>query len=263
MVRSHHPINAPTYLRLRDQIRTDIEEGNWRLGQHLTLNELSVHYRVSNVPVREALLQLQGDGMVDMRMNKGAVVLDVDEPFIDKYFDVREALQSMLVTNACRMRLGQLGAAPPGLAQPSPQESASMDFAAGLKRGLEWLARMEDAARRGVVRDLLAADHALHEQLARLGGNDQAEGMLAARGRLLEAFRRMRVDLLAPELMVLPMHDGALLRAVADGDGAAAREAVRLHVAASRAYMKKLLKIPAGRLRPDGGVIAGVSLPGA
>lgn len=42
MVRSTHPINAPTYLRLRDQIRADIEDGCWRLGQHLTLHELSV-----------------------------------------------------------------------------------------------------------------------------------------------------------------------------------------------------------------------------
>ncbi|MBO9689978.1 GntR family transcriptional regulator [Roseateles chitosanitabidus] len=250
MVRSHHPINAPTYLRLRDQIRTDIEEGNWRLGQHLTLNELSVHYRVSNVPVREALLQLQGDGLVDMRMNKGAVVLNVDERFIDKYFDVREALQSLLVTQACRARL-DAGDAPP------------VDTTAGLTRGLDLLAQVEDAARRGVVRDLLAADQALHEQLGALGGNDHAELMLAARGRLLEAFRRMRVDLLAPELMVLPLHDGALLRAVADGDEAAAREAVRLHVAAMRAYMKKLLRIPAGRLRPDGGIVGGVSGPGA
>lgn len=262
MVRSHHPINAPTYLRLRDQIRTDIEEGNWRLGQHLTLNELSVHYRVSNVPVREALLQLQGDGMVDMRMNKGAVVLDVDEAFIDKYFDIREALESLLVANACRARLGQTESADAGDGGAGAALAAA-EMSSGLARGLEWLSRVEDAARRGVVRDLLAADHALHEQLTRLGGNDHAQGMMAARGRLLEAFRRMRVDLLAPELMVLPMHDGALLRAVADGDAAAAREAVRLHVAASRAYMKKLLRIPAGRLRPDGGIVGGVSVSGA
>ncbi len=172
MVRSTHPINTPTYLRLRDQIRSDIEDGCWRLGQHLTLHELSAHYSVSNVPVREALLQLQGDGMVDMRMNKGAVVRAVDARFIDEYFDVREALQSMLLARACRT----MGA---GSAQTLSGVNAL-------------LGPLEDATRAGRVRELLAADEALQDHLGRLGGNDQALGMQASRGRLLEAFRRAR-----------------------------------------------------------------------
>ena len=67
-------INTPTYLRLREQIRTDIVAGIWKLGSHITLAELSKHYGVSANPVREALLQLQGEGVIDMRMNRGAVI---------------------------------------------------------------------------------------------------------------------------------------------------------------------------------------------
>ena len=40
---------------------------------------MSRHYQVSANPVREALLQLQGEGMVDMRMHRGAVIPAVDE----------------------------------------------------------------------------------------------------------------------------------------------------------------------------------------
>ncbi len=217
-------INTPTYLRLRDQIRTDIEAGCWRLGQHLTLHELSAHYSVSNVPVREALLQLQGDGMVDMRMNKGAVVRAVDARFIDEYFDVREALQSMLMARACR--------------------SAWAGSALTLEGVTALLTPLEEATRVGRVRELLAADEALQDHLGRLGGNDQALGMQASRGRLLEAFRRARLEVWAPELEALAVQGAAMRQALAHADPALAAEAVRRHVAASRAYMTRLLKVP-------------------
>ncbi|WP_431259967.1 GntR family transcriptional regulator [Roseateles chitinivorans] len=221
------PINTPTYLRLRDQIRTDIEDGCWRLGQHLTLHELSVHYSVSNVPVREALLQLQGDGMVDMRMNKGAVVRAVDARFIDEYFDVREALQSMLLSRACRAAWAS-----------SAQTLASVTAL---------LRPLEEATRFGRVRELLAADEALQAHLGYLGGNDQALRMQASRGRLLEAFRRARVALWAPELEILVVQGEAMLQALRHADPVIAGEAVRRHVAASRAYMTRLLKVPETR----------------
>ena len=48
-------INTPTYMRLREQIRSDIVAGIWPLGAHLTLVQLSSHYGVSAAPVREAL----------------------------------------------------------------------------------------------------------------------------------------------------------------------------------------------------------------
>ena len=40
-------INTPTYLRLREQIRSDIVDGIWALGSHVTLAQLSDHYQVS------------------------------------------------------------------------------------------------------------------------------------------------------------------------------------------------------------------------
>jgi DNA-binding GntR family transcriptional regulator len=224
MAHSPYPINTPTYLRLRDQIRTDIEDGCWRLGQHLTLHELSAHYQVSNVPVREALLQLQGDGMVDMRMNKGAVVREVDARFVEEYFDVREALQAMLVTQACRM-----------------QKRLST---AALTRARTLLPPVEEAARAGQVGELLAADEALQHQLGRLADNGQAFDMQASRGRLLEAFRRARLPLWAAELEVLPVEGRAMLQAVAQGDPQMGAEAVRRHIAALRTYALRLLKLP-------------------
>jgi DNA-binding GntR family transcriptional regulator len=243
MARSPYPINTPTYLRLRDQIRTDIEEGCWRLGQHLTLHELSAHYQVSNVPVREALLQLQGDGMVDMRMNKGAVVREVDARFIEEYFDVRAALQTMLVMQACRM-----------------EKRLS---AAAIARARTLVGPVEEAARAGLVGELLAADEALQHQLGRLAGNGQAFDMQASRGRLLEAFRRARLSLWAPELEVLPVEGRAMLQAITHADPETGAEAVRRHIAALRTYALRLLKLPEIPGRGGGAAASAAEDPGA
>ena len=234
MSRAPQAINTPTYLRLRDQIRSDIEDGCWRLGQHLTLHELSAHYQVSNVPVREALLQLQGDGMVDMRMNKGAVVRAVDARFIEEFFDIREALQTLLIVRACRAAGTGAGV------------GVGVNATASLipSRVHALLAAVEAAARDVRVGELLAADEALQDELGRLGGNDQAHRLQASRGRLLEAFRRARLELWAAELEVLPVQGRAMLEAIAHADPATGIEAVRRHVAASRIYMLRLLKQP-------------------
>ncbi|MDH0863138.1 GntR family transcriptional regulator [Mitsuaria sp. GD03876] len=224
MARFPYPINTPTYLRLRDQIRDDIEDGCWQLGQHLTLQELSAHYEVSNVPVREALLQLQGEGMVDMRMNRGAVVREVDARFIGEYFDVREALWSMLIAQACRN---------PALRDGQP-----------FQRAWALLPPVEEAARAGRVHDLMAADELLQQELGRLADHGLAFDLQASRGRLLEALRRTRLELWAPELEALPVQGRAMLQAIAHGDPATGVEAVRRHVAALRTYALRLLKLP-------------------
>ena len=94
--------SAPAYARLREQIRSDVVSGIWKLGQHMTLAELSSHYGVSANPVREALHQLQGEGVVEMRQNRGAVVRQVDAEFVKNMYDVRGAIEGMLAAEAAR-----------------------------------------------------------------------------------------------------------------------------------------------------------------
>src|SRR3712207_2370683 len=94
--------SAPAYARLREQIRSDVVSGIWKLGQHMTLAELSTYYGVSANPVREALHQLQGEGVVEMRQNRGAVVRQVDAVFVKNVYDVRGAIEGMLAAEAAR-----------------------------------------------------------------------------------------------------------------------------------------------------------------
>jgi DNA-binding GntR family transcriptional regulator len=61
-----------------DRIREDIVSGALPFGSRLTLHRLATRYATGDMPVREALRQLQGEGLVVQTPNCGARVRAVD-----------------------------------------------------------------------------------------------------------------------------------------------------------------------------------------
>lgn len=214
-------INTPTYLRLREQIRDDIVAGVWALGSHITLAELGAHYQVSNIPVREALLQLQGEGVIEMRMNRGAVIPSVDAKFIDDTYHLRGALQSMLARLAClRASDAQL-------------------------KALEQLSRAyEDAASAGDVAASVAANREFHHHLDSLADNAQALEVLQARSSLVDAFRRVHGYGPGRQDKVIAQHR-KIVKAIVKRDADAASAAVLAHADSARQDLLDLLKTSA------------------
>ena len=213
-----HAINTPTYLRLREQIRADIVGGLWKLGSHVTLAELSAHYGVSANPVREALLQLQGEGVVDMRMHRGAVIPAVDERYIDNIYKLRGAVQMMLAREAA--------------ARATP---AQIERLHGLREAHESAAAASDVAAS------VQANRALHHFMDGLADNGPAVEVLASRSSLVDAFRCAhgygsgRLD------AVIAQHR-KLVRAVARGDADKAAQAAFEHTESSRRDLLDLVR---------------------
>jgi DNA-binding GntR family transcriptional regulator len=85
------------YNRLRDLIRADIVEGRLAPGSRLKINELAKHYESSAIPVREALQQLQGEGVVIFTPNRGARVRQIDETFLRSIHEIRALLEPYLI----------------------------------------------------------------------------------------------------------------------------------------------------------------------
>lgn len=217
---AEQPINAPTYLRLRERIREDIVAGVWSLGSHLTLAELGAHYQVSNVPVREALLQLQGEGIIEMRMNRGAVIPGVDAKYIDNTYRIRGALQSLLAQLACE--------------RATDAQLKELDRVAGA---------YEDAVRSGDAGSCIAANRRFHNQLEVLADNAPAVEMLQARSSLVDAFRRARGYGPGRLDKVVAQHR-KIVRALMKRDAAAATQAVLAHTDSSRQDLLDLLQRP-------------------
>jgi DNA-binding GntR family transcriptional regulator len=211
-------INTPTYLRLREQIRSDIVAGIWKLGSHVTLAQLSDHYAVSAAPVREALLQLQGEGVVDMRMHRGAVIPHVDERYIDNIYKMRGALQGMLAREVT--------------ARATPADVTRLQALSDIH---------ETAAASGDVAATVQANRALHHAMDTLADNPQALEVLDTRASLVDAFRRLhgygsnRLD------TVIAQHR-KLVRAIAKGDAHRAATVAMEHTDSARLDLLALVR---------------------
>lgn len=86
--------------RVCDRLRADILEGRVAIGARLKIVALATRYESSQMPVREALLQLQGEGLVRIAPNRGAVVRAVDEKFVRNIYDIREILEAFFARRA-------------------------------------------------------------------------------------------------------------------------------------------------------------------
>ena len=87
-------------LDIGQRIRDDIVSGALRFGERITMDALSSRYGVSHMPVREALRELQGEGLVQIEPNRGARVRSIDSIFVENLFEIRTALEVMMVRRA-------------------------------------------------------------------------------------------------------------------------------------------------------------------
>ncbi len=71
-------------------------------GEELTLKETAASLGVSITPVREAFQILSRDGLIELRLNKGAVVLGITEKRIRDHYVTRAILEREAAKAVCR-----------------------------------------------------------------------------------------------------------------------------------------------------------------
>lgn len=147
-----------------DRIRDDIVAGALPFGSRLTLALLAQRYSVGHMPIREALRQLQGEGLVVMEPNRGARVRVVDIEFVRNIFDMRIAIESMLARRAAE-RIEQRHVA--------ELEAIQREF--------------EAAARKCEYRALLAINRRFHSVINGAAQNPEAASVLDRHRRLIAA----------------------------------------------------------------------------
>ena len=85
--------NAPLSNSLLGKLQKDILTGKLKAGQKLTEQDLCREYEVSRTPVREALRQLETDGLVENILNRGAFVVGMSEQDYEDMFELRKAYE--------------------------------------------------------------------------------------------------------------------------------------------------------------------------
>ena len=76
-----------------DRLREQILNGDLNEGQQLRQDRIAREFQVSRIPVREAFLRLEAEGLVRVVANRGAVVSALSPEEIQELFEIRAVLE--------------------------------------------------------------------------------------------------------------------------------------------------------------------------
>jgi DNA-binding GntR family transcriptional regulator len=194
---------------LADALREAIHRGDLADGAVLNQAALASHFGVSRVPVREAMRQLQAEGLIDTRAHHVAVVKGLELERIVEVYDLRGLLEGYLLEKAIPLmteeQLKDLRALEKSMRKVSDHE-----------RWLELNAELHDRLYEP------SGDETTLELLAQLRARAERYVRLWSRGSGIH-----RPDEAGRE-------HAEILRLVESGDGAGARKAVEEHIAHTR-----------------------------
>jgi DNA-binding GntR family transcriptional regulator len=198
-------------------LRDAILEGRFHAGARLRQTRLADQLGISRTPIREALVRLQDEGLVELTAGGGVRVklLDLDEAV--ELYELREVLD--------------------GLAARLAAYRADAAALARLERALQRMARC--VARRD-ANQWFGAHVAFHEEIVRAAGN-RPLGRLGSIVRL--SIRRFHPLLLRTGHRLARAYDEhrAIHAAIAAHDGERAERLARAHIASAREIVLKVV----------------------
>jgi DNA-binding GntR family transcriptional regulator len=180
-------------------------KGEWTGGDRLTEVEACERYHVSRTPVREALLEMRGLGLIELHRNRGAVFNSFGPDELREIYAVR----SLLEIEATRLATRRMDRA---------RIAAMMDGFRRIREG-------------GGVDSDWRHDREFHNSVARASGNRRLATEIGRYGDLVQAVREI-VGARALDIHGTTADEHlTILEAMAAGDAAAAAEAMRAHLA--------------------------------
>ena len=199
-------------------LRRKIFEGDLAAGSDHLETELADLLEMSRTPVREAVLTLEGQGLLEMRPRKGVRILPLSPDDMAEIYDVLTQLESHAAECAA---------------------SAGYDEAdlAKLAQAIDDM----DAAIASTNLDSWAdADDRFHSELVHLGGNSRIQAIAAM---MNDQVRRARTTTLF--MRPLPTKSNAdhrrVYQAIRDGDADTARDTHRKHRQHAKTILVDLL----------------------
>ncbi len=201
-------MKATSYQPLRgdvcERIRARIVDGTYPAGSRLVERSIAADLGVSRVPVREALHTLVREGFATERDTGGTAVRGYEDDEIDELFDVRAALEGLLVE--------QLAGRPRDLAPLR----ASLD---------EARRHLDDGNEAAAV----ATNARFHEVMASLGRGPLVRQLLADLDQRMRWLLRQHTEPAA-----IHAEHQELVDAIESGDVERAREVNQRHLRTSR-----------------------------
>lgn len=200
--------------RALQELRSKIFSGELAAGSDHLESELAEILEMSRTPVREAVLTLEGQGLLEMRPRKGVRILPLSPEDMDEIYDILTELESHAAE--CAAKAGH----PDSDLAPLAQAIDDMDSAISKSNLDDWA----------------EADDRFHTELVRLGGNSR---ILSIVGMMSDQVRRARTTTLFMRPLPTKSNEDHRLvyQAICDGDAEKARVVHKQH----RQDAKKIL----------------------
>jgi len=188
------------YRSLREQLLF----GNLPPGERLVIDRIAEAHNVSAIPVREALSQLEREGLVEIRPHAGAVVTDIPASAVKEIFALLEAFETV----SCRLGMSKL-------------TESDFRFLHDLAQQMK---KTEDLG------EWLNLNRLFHESVPRLAGLPRLEEQMVRVGESWERLRRLRfADHKGEDKARADRQHVQLVRALEKGDEDASLELIRKH----------------------------------
>jgi DNA-binding GntR family transcriptional regulator len=189
-----------------EMLRASIVAGELEPGEIYSAPALAERLGVSATPVREAMLDLANDGLVQPVRNRGFRVVVVDEDALDEISELRQMLEVPAMVKV--------------VARAGDEELAAL-FAK--------VDRIEAAAVRSDAAEFLFADRDFHLSLLILGGNTRLVRLV---GQLRNQTRLAGIKVLAEsgQLMASALEHRPILDAVCRRDAELAQGLMHAHL---------------------------------
>lgn len=175
-------------------------------GAALSENELSTELGVSRTPVRESLILLQGEGLVQVYPQVGTFVSLVDADQVAEAQFIREAIEC------------------------SSLQSIALPLADGDRDALRGILRRQaEIAERDDTEAFFEADEDFHRTLLRIAGHESAWRTVTSQKAHLDRARRLSLGNLRPLTALVEQH-GSVAEALIAEDQDAALGNLRAHL---------------------------------
>lgn len=207
------------------QLENDILNGKYKPGESLTEKRLSEELGVSRTPIREALRQLELEGLVQSIPNKGVIVKGVSAKDIEDIYTIRMMIEGL----AARWAAEKI----------TPEELAELKEAVELE---EFYTMKNDTGH------LLKFDTRFHEIIYRASKSRPMMHMLGMFHHYIQRARNSSLSTPGRAQKVLEEHK-AILQAISDRDPDRAEKLTTEHI--RNASMNLLKQMNLLRLRDE------------
>jgi DNA-binding GntR family transcriptional regulator len=213
----------PETVSLLDKLRTAIYHGEFGPNQRLVESELAARYETSRGAVREALVQLENEGLILRPRNRSAAVRPVTPAEAVEITEVRAIIEGLCAAKAAAVAT----------------EADHAELRALVRQ-------MADAVRRGDMLEDSRISDLMHAKIREVGGQGTANRILE-RLRYQDVRYQFHVSLLPGRLVKGANEHYDIIEAVIAGDAVAAEQITRDHFMSVIGALRQLEELKARR----------------